>query len=81
MNKNFIFIFQWWNAAQCEIHIELWMMHNYWDFPNLFTYESLIFLYMSIWQPLNSLEQKKEIHILVSNVFTFCETMIEQEIY
>ena len=34
-----------WNAAQCEIHTELWTMYNYWDFPNLFTYESS-FLYM-----------------------------------
>lgn len=48
MNKNFIFIFQWWNAAQCEIHIELWMMHNYWDFPNLFTYKSLIFFFVHV---------------------------------
>lgn len=48
MNKILFLFFQWWNAAQCEIHIELWKMHNYWDFPNLFTWVSLFFFFFLI---------------------------------
>lgn len=57
-------------------------MHNYWDFPNLFTYESYFFVHVDLaaLEFFRAKKKKKETYILVLKVFTFCDIMIEQEI-